>query len=378
MTWTYGSLATAESTIRCAPQENASTASSLARLGRLSIREPVSVPRNSFAMSRRDPFRGPVSYRTLGMHIEPSVAFTRKDQAVLEAKEKARVLCVDDEPHVLDGLVRNLRRGYDVAKATSGEEGLKVLSDDGPFAVVLSDMRMPGMDGATFLRKVRQAAPDTTRMLLTGYAQFEAAIAAVNEGGIFRFLTKPCPADNLRQAFEAAVEQHRLVIAERVLLEQTLQGSIQVLCDVLSISNPVAFGRAMRVRKRATDVAAALALKDRWILETGAMLSQLGAISLPDETAERYCFGRDMDDQEKAMVAEIPAISEKLLAKIPRLEPVVRSLAALADPTVRGLDGDSRCRVEILRALYALDDLEVRGISTPQALEQLRGSRRYV
>ena len=102
------------------------------------------------------------------------------------------ILCVDDEPRVLEGLKLTLRRGFNVATATNGAEGLAVLQQMDGAAVVISDMRMPGMNGAVFLAKVRALWPDCTRLLLTGEPGRDAVVAAVNEGQIFRFLTKPC------------------------------------------------------------------------------------------------------------------------------------------------------------------------------------------
>ncbi|MBV9949331.1 MAG: response regulator, partial [Myxococcales bacterium] len=116
---------------------------------------------------------------------------------------KPRVLCVDDEPNVLEGLALSLRRGHDVVTAGGGEAGLEILGRDPTIAAVVSDMRMPGMDGATFLGKARALAPDATRVLLTGQTELDAAITAINEGRIFRFLTKPCPPAVLVPAVEA-------------------------------------------------------------------------------------------------------------------------------------------------------------------------------
>jgi DNA-binding NtrC family response regulator len=132
------------------------------------------------------------------------------------------ILCVDDEPRVLDGLRLTLRRGFEVLTATSGAEGLAMLKRMAGAAAVISDMRMPGMDGAAFLTQVKDQWPDSTRLLLTGETGRDAAIAAVNEGQIFRFLTKPCAPENLVAAVEAAVRQHELVTAERLLLQQTV------------------------------------------------------------------------------------------------------------------------------------------------------------
>ena len=161
------------------------------------------------------------------------------------------MVCVDDEARIVEGLVLHLRKDYEVHTALSGDEALKVLKKIGGAAVVVSDMRMPGMDGASLLHRVMSPYPDATRILLTGDPGRDAAVAAVNKAQIFRFLTKPCPPDQLKAAVEAGVMQHRLVNAERSILKETLIGCIKALTDVLAITNPVAFGRANRVKRLA-------------------------------------------------------------------------------------------------------------------------------
>ena len=163
---------------------------------------------------------------------------------------KLEVLCVDDEPQVLEGLRMHLKEYYKVHLATSGPEGLEKLLNHKNIAVILSDMRMPEMDGAKFLNAARTAAPEAVRMLLTGYADIQSAIAAVNEGQIFRFISKPCPPDQLLSVFEAAVTQHRLIVAEKVLLQRTLLGCVESMVKVLSLTKPAAFGRALRLRSK--------------------------------------------------------------------------------------------------------------------------------
>jgi len=98
-----------------------------------------------------------------------------------------RILCVDDEPNVLQAFERQLRREFDLQTALGPELGLQALAANGPFAVVVSDLRMPGMNGIEFLTHVRQTAPDTVRVMLTGDADLGATIKAVNEGRIFQF-----------------------------------------------------------------------------------------------------------------------------------------------------------------------------------------------
>jgi len=121
----------------------------------------------------------------------------------------ARILCVDDEPKVLEGLERILHRKCVTLTATSGEEALRILAGPEHIEVIVSDMRMPEMNGATLLAEFRKRSPDTVRLLLTGQADVESAIHAVNEGQVFRFLTKPCPAPQFLDAVSAAVERHR-------------------------------------------------------------------------------------------------------------------------------------------------------------------------
>lgn len=142
--------------------------------------------------------------------------------------ERPRVLFVDDEQQVLDGIAANLRRSFEVATATSAA-GLELLRADPRIAVVVSDMRMPGMTGAAFPTQAREVAPQAVRILLTGQCDLDSAVAAVHGGQLFRFLTEPCQRDHLRVAIDTAVEQHRLQGAERELLEQTLPGSVRML-----------------------------------------------------------------------------------------------------------------------------------------------------
>jgi CheY-like chemotaxis protein len=285
-------------------------------------------------------------------------------------KSRPQILCVDDEPNVLEGLSMHLRRGHEVFTATSGRDALELLRDKPSIAVVISDMRMPNMDGAAFLARARELAPHSVRILLTGQTELDAAINAVNEGQIFRFLTKPCPPPTLLRAVEAALEQHRLLGAERVLLEQTLQGAIKALTDVLALVDPASFGRASRIKRLVTELCVAVGLEERWPVEVAATLSQLGNITLPAETAEKLVQGAALDASEQQMVARLPAVTEKLLGNIPRMEPVRELLAALGrSPALE--QGSSRRAAGILRLALAYDRLEASGMPTQQILAEL-------
>ncbi|MEJ2729632.1 MAG: SpoIIE family protein phosphatase [Deltaproteobacteria bacterium] len=132
---------------------------------------------------------------------------------------KDKVLLVDDDAMVLAGLKRQLRNQFNVDTALSGEDALTQVQQNGPYAVIVSDFMMPGMNGIEFLSRVKKSNPDTVRMMLTGAADMPTAIRAVNEGSIFQFHPKPCPADTLCQAIQTAIAEYRKVVSEQRQLQ---------------------------------------------------------------------------------------------------------------------------------------------------------------
>jgi serine phosphatase RsbU (regulator of sigma subunit) len=126
-----------------------------------------------------------------------------------------RVLFVDDDPKILAAFQRQLRKKVVIETVESGAEGLEVLRRDGPFSLVVTDYCMPSMNGIEFLGRAREIAPETVRIMLTGSADLGAAIQAVNQGNIFRFLTKPCSSDNLLEAVQAGIHEYRRTHKER-------------------------------------------------------------------------------------------------------------------------------------------------------------------
>ena len=122
---------------------------------------------------------------------------------------KDKILLVDDDAMILAGLKRQLRNQFCVETALSGGEALKMIEEKGPYAVIVSDFFMPGMNGIEFLCQAKRIGPDTVRMMLTGSADMTTAIKAVNEGNIYQFHPKPCPADTLGQAIQSGIEKYR-------------------------------------------------------------------------------------------------------------------------------------------------------------------------
>jgi CheY-like chemotaxis protein len=292
----------------------------------------------------------------------------------IKSEALPRILCVDDEPRVVDGLALHLRKDYEVLTAHGGQSALQLLKEKGAPAVVVSDMRMPGMDGAVLLKHVKNLYPDTTRILLTGEPGRDAAIAAVNEGQIFRFLTKPCPPDQLRAAIDAAVNQHRLLSAERVLLQETLIGCIRALIDILALTHPAAFGRATRVTRLATELAAATGAPGFWQLEAAAMLSQIGYVSLPTELVEKLYYGKRLTAEERTLADAAPQVAQKLLGHIPRLDPVMAILGASQSLKAEAAEEPARSGARILRLALEYDAHTACGLSPAESIVRIRAN----
>jgi len=298
-----------------------------------------------------------------------------------DSQNRPRVLCVDDEPEVLEGLRSHLRKICRVATAGSGEEALAMLAEERDFAVVISDMRMPQMNGATLLARCRERLPEATRVLLTGYAEMDAAVEAVNDGHIFRFLTKPCPPPQLVAAVQAAIAQHQLVNAEKLLLHNTLNGAVRVLVEVLSLAVPAAFGRANLIKRYMRHMAAHLGLKKLWIYELAAMLAPIGCITLPAQSLGKALAGQALDEHEQAMFDAHPQTGAKLLSNISRLEhcaAIVRRQRDAEPHWPRDPESSAEGLVAVggamLRLAVALDERILRGGEPREVLEEMSES----
>jgi len=290
-----------------------------------------------------------------------------------------RILVVDDDAALLRGCQRALRGRFEVEAAGSGEEGLAALEARGPFAVVLSDMRMPGIDGVRFLERSAQLAPDTVRMMLTGHADTAVAMAAVNDGKVFRFLTKPCATEDLVRTLQAGVQQYRLVRAERDLLEDTLRGAIRVCSEILGTLDSETYGRAQRVQEAARQVGKTLGVADLWRLDVAALLARIGWACVPPDVVLRQRRSA-LQDGDQAILDRIPQVGHDLLAQIPRLQEVARTVRY----SQKNFDGSGfpvdevvgaaiPLHARILRVCADLIDLEAQDQSRYRALALLGG-----
>jgi response regulator RpfG family c-di-GMP phosphodiesterase len=292
-----------------------------------------------------------------------------------------KILLVDDEARVVSALQRSLYRSYQIEIAGGPQDALDAIAESN-FAVVVSDLKMPGMSGTDFLAKVKAMAPDTVRILLTGYADVEAAIAAVNEGNIFRLLTKPCPQNVLTRALDDALDRYRLQTSEQELLQNTLMGVVTVLVEILGAVHPVAFGRASRIRRYVRHLALELSPENLWQFEAAAMLSQIGCVSIPPEILNKQQAGDPLFQQEQYDCRSHPAIGRNLVAMIPRMEAVAEMIGLQRDERgslaelppaeyVVALGG------QILRTALDFDQRILGGAEPEAALAEMRAQGNY-
>jgi response regulator RpfG family c-di-GMP phosphodiesterase len=234
------------------------------------------------------------------------------------------ILFVDDDSDILAGFQRALRKEFQVDIAVGGDAALVQCAGRAPYSVVVADMQMPGMNGIDLLIQIEHRYPDTVRIMLTGNADQKTARDAVNKGHIFRFLTKPCPPEELLPALKAGLKQYQLITAERQLLEQTLNGCAKALVEILSIHNPDSFGQGNRLRDYMRAFAQSLKLNQTWDLELAALLSQIGCVSIPQPVLQKFYSGETLSGPEMDVMARVPKIGADLLSNVPRLESVAQ------------------------------------------------------
>ena len=281
-----------------------------------------------------------------------------------------KILIVDDEKNLLDTLRRSLARRYDIVTAEGPEAGLAALRSKDVFAVVVSDLAMPGMDGVKFLARAKEISPLSVRMMLTSHGDLDAAMAAVNEGNIFRFLTKPCPIDAFIHALDAGLEQYRLVTAEKELLRGTLRGCIKVLTDILNLVNPEAFSRGERVKRLMMAVVRGMGLPNPLKYELAGMLSQIGMVAIPEGIVFKRFRGEQLTQEEDQIYRMHASVAASLLSQIPRMNEVVEMISCQKEcftDTPKMPEG-----AILINLCLEYDDLDQLGVAKDAAIETLR------
>ncbi len=240
--------------------------------------------------------------------------------------ENRKVLLVDDEKNILSAYKRNLRNSFRIFLSDNPIIALEMVKKHGPFAAVVSDLKMPEMNGLTLLEEIKKIHPNTVRLLLTGYADLTTVIEAINEGNIFRFLTKPCKTSEMEKALNDAIEQYNLIIAEKELLTQTLKGTLNVLVEILSTVQPLVFNFTSRFKALAKTIAERIKYPNIWEVEISALLMHIGLVSVPSDIIEKKLHGFELNEQENQIFRNHPELGYSLLSQIPRLKKVAENI----------------------------------------------------
>jgi response regulator RpfG family c-di-GMP phosphodiesterase len=279
-----------------------------------------------------------------------------------------RILIIDDEENVLRALKNCLRKNFSVTTALASNEALNIIENSEPFSVIVADYRMPGMNGAELLSWIRCHSPETIRIMLTGYADISSAMKAVNEGQIFRFLTKPCPAQDLTKAIEDGLELFQKNMSERKFILEALKATIKVLSEVLAVANPEAFQRTQRVKELAHRVSRFLRPESGLQLELAAALSHMGCITMPRELLVKVENGSDLSAEEYAVFATHPRQGGNLVRRMPRMGRVADIIENQLAPSIESMPEETA----ILRMLLQYDRMHRENMPIAEISESLK------
>jgi len=310
--------------------------------------------------------------------------------------ENNKILYIDDEKELLNSFTSLMRKeNLQIHTLNESKKIHDLLTSEGPFALILSDQRMPDYDGVQVLESVKQNSPETIRVLITGYADYDDTIRAINAGGITSYISKPWKDEDLKLQIRNWVtqynlKQHNNYLLDRldeenkklnVLLEGTLKGSIKVLVDILSLFNARSFGRSNHLRKIARNIADKLHLKKAWEIEIAILLSQIGCIGIPQEIWEKKDLGLPLTSREEKLFYSHPVIGKSIVQNIPRLEDVADiisyQLYDSLDDKQSALNKNIPVAAKLLKLLLDFDYLVSNGKSEKDAVKILRQRDKY-
>lgn len=274
-----------------------------------------------------------------------------------------RILIVDDEQATLNLFSSVLKDRYSIETTQSAEDAIDILRADSSFSVIVSDVYLPGMSGIDLLKQCAKLSPDTVRVSLTGAPDRGTVVDSVNEGNVFRFVSKPVRVDVLAEIIEAAVQRYEGQRVERDLMETTVRTSVNLLLEVLATLDPLSFELSQRVRGSVRVFARAMKLPNVWELELAASLARIGTVALPPEIVRKAGRKQSLTAREAELFGQVPHLGSQLLKQIPRMDRVAQSIRYQA----KNFDGSGNPRDELARSSIPLGARLVR-LFTDRAL----------
>ncbi|MBR1977053.1 HD domain-containing protein [bacterium] len=238
-------------------------------------------------------------------------------------KVKHTILIVDDEIHNQSLLKRTLRGNYYILTASNGLEGLEVLEEySDHISLIISDHKMPVMEGTEFLEKANQISPSAIKILLTGYSDIEILTHAVNRCGLFQYILKPFEPEELIKVVRDGIEKFDLINSKATILtdlKELFYKTIKSISSALDSKDPYTHGHSLRVTLYALILASTLGLSDKELedIETAGLLHDIGKIGIPQSI---LCKQGKLTDEEFEVMKAHPENAEKLIANIKNLK----------------------------------------------------------
>lgn len=238
---------------------------------------------------------------------------------------KYSVLVVDDEIDNLQLFLRTLRKNYNVLMANSSHEGFEVLKTN-KIDLILSDHKMPGMDGLEFLKKVGELYPETIRILVTAYTDASTLINAINSVKIHRYIKKPWLPNDLINVVDSSLEVYQLNLDNHELvknLKELFTGTINAITEALDAKDSFTYGRSKRVTYYSLEIGKALGLSNNELseLELAGLLHDIGMIGVPEKVLNKP---ENLSDEEYEEIKKHVSYGVKILNEIKQLESVVK------------------------------------------------------
>ncbi|MBR6163654.1 HD domain-containing protein [bacterium] len=237
--------------------------------------------------------------------------------------EKRTVLIVDDEENNLQLLKRTLRGKYNIMTAHNGQEGLDLVKQDGDnIALIVSDQKMPVMEGTEFLKEVEKIHPEIIKILLTGHVDTEILVSSINDCNLFQYILKPFEPADLQVSVENGIEKYNLSISKRLMLRdlsELFYKTLKSISCALDAKDAYTNGHSLRVTLYSLMLAKELNLDNRTMesIETAGLLHDIGKIGIPQSV---LCKNGKLTDEEFAIMKSHPEKGEKIIMNIEKLK----------------------------------------------------------
>ena len=271
-----------------------------------------------------------------------------------------------------------LKDRYTVETARSAEDALKLIQSDEPFTVVVADIFMPGVSGIDLLAQCEKLSPDTVRIAVTGDPGRDTVVDSVNEGQVFRFVSKPVRIETLAAIIEAAVERYESQRLEREMMDTTVRTSVNLLLEVLATFDPSSFELSQRIRTSVRIFARAQKLPNVWELELAASLARIGVVALPSDLLRKVARDIPLTPREAEQFSQVPQLGAQLFKQVPRMGRVAEAIRYQA----KNFDGSGSPKdaitgsmiplgARVLRIFVDRAALEIDGIAHDDARRQM-------